>query len=318
MKASDWILGIDTSNYTTSVALVSASGDILANIKRPLPVAEGARGLRQSDALFSHVKNLPSAMEELRKVLAGKPLSAIGVSTRPRNAEGSYMPCFLAGVAAANSCAAVENVPLFFCSHQCGHLMAALSSAGRFDLLAGTFGAFHVSGGTTELLRVQAAEDGFLTELVGGSKDLHAGQVIDRIGVALGLHFPAGPALEALALQNTKKIPPYRIAADGCYVNLSGLENLAKKLYTDSGDRSLTAAFVFAYLGDALASMALSYRKAYGEGALLFAGGVMCNSILKARLASEFDAVFAPPLLSADNAVGVALLAARAFSKNSK
>ena len=312
----NYILGIDTSNYTTSVGLVTTDGEVVANIKRPLPVGEGARGLRQADALFAHTKNLPSAMEELHAVLAGRSIAAIGVSSRPRNVDGSYMPCFLAGVAAANSCAAVSHAPLYTFSHQCGHVMAAVHSSGREDLLDGTpFGAFHVSGGTTELLRVRAVENGFSSEILGGTKDLNAGQIIDRIGVALGLKFPCGPELEKLALQNTNKVPRRKPSLDGCYANLSGLENMALRLYQETRDTCLVAAFVLEHIGQALLGMAKAYIAVYGEQPIIFAGGVMCNSLIRRILSAELDAAYAEPLLSADNAVGIALLAARRYTQ---
>ena len=150
------ILGIDTSNYTTSAALIYDDGELIANIKRPLLVNEGERGLRQSEAVFSHIKNFPSVMDEVRAVLAGRIPSAVGVSARPRNIDGSYMPCFLSGVAVAEGISASLGIPLYKFSHQCGHVMAALYSAGSEELMADRFAAFHVSGGTTELLIVKA------------------------------------------------------------------------------------------------------------------------------------------------------------------
>lgn len=304
-------LGIDTSNYTTSAALVTASGEIVANVKEPLPVAEGARGLRQSDALFAHVKNMPSVMERINALRADGEVVAVGVSTRPRNLEGSYMPCFLAGEASATAVSAAVGIPLYRFSHQCGHMMAALRSSGRYDLLTRPFAAYHISGGTTELMLVSLDGDGFSAEHIGGTRDLNAGQVIDRIGVLLGLRFPCGPALEELALQNTEKIPRRRIAREGCFVNLSGLENMAADLYRKTGDSRLVAAFVFECLGNAIADMTAACLEEHGEMPVLFAGGVMSNGILKKRLASCCDAAFSEPALSADNAVGIALLAAR-------
>lgn len=315
----NYILGIDTSNYTTSVGLVDLSGAVVANIKRPLPVREGERGLRQSDALFAHVKNLPSAMQELREVIGEGRLLAVGVSSRPRNLDGSYMPCFLAGVAAAESVAATAGIPLYTFSHQCGHVMAALLSCENTDLQsAPAFGAFHVSGGTTEVLSVRVAENGFLADHVGGTKDLNAGQIIDRVGVALGLTFPCGPALEKLALTYEGKVPKRKPCLDGCFVNLSGLENMALDLYRKTNDRAQVAAFVLHHLADALCGMARAYTEAHGEGTILFAGGVMCNSIIRKKLLAETDAAFATPLLSADNAVGIAALAAKAYRKEMK
>ncbi len=310
------IVGIDTSNYTTSVACVTADGEILANIKYPLPVTEGERGLRQSDALFAHTKNLPLAMADLTDVLRGNTVAAIGVSARPRNQAGSYMPCFLSGCAAAASMAAVLHVPVYEYSHQCGHMMAALCSSGRSDLLGKTFGAFHVSGGTTDLLRVRMEENGFLAEVVGGARDLHAGQLIDRIGVAMGLPFPCGNALEKLACRNTKKIPQRKISVEGCYANLSGFENMAMDLLRETQDACLTAAFVLDLIGRTLQAMAQAYLQAYGQMPLLFAGGVMCNSLLRQQLGGLWDAAFAEPALSCDNAVGTAELAARAYRRS--
>lgn len=309
------ILGIDTSNYTTSVAVMTVDGELLANIKRPLSVKDGERGLRQSDAVFSHIKNLPAVMREAGAFIKGRRIAAVSVSERPRNIDGSYMPCFLAGVSAAESVAAAAGAPVYRFSHQCGHIMAAVYSSGRFDLLDGEFAAFHISGGTTDLLRVTPAPSGFFAERTGGTKDLNAGQVIDRIGVAMGLKFPCGPALEALALANSQKIPKKKVSRDGLFVNLSGLENMAADLFSKTGDKNLTAAFVFDYLGNAISELSASYNELHAGTHFVYAGGVMCNSIIRSKLEKSFDCSFAEPAMSADNAVGIAYLGVREFSK---
>ena len=302
------ILGIDTSNYTTSLALIYDDGELIANVKRPLPVNEGERGLRQSEAVFAHIKNIPSAMQEVRGYLDGRTPAAIGVSEKPRNVDGSYMPCFLSGVAVAESISSSLDIPLYRFSHQCGHIMAALYSSDSEVLMDGRFAAFHVSGGTTELLLVSGDSHGFYAEKVGGTKDLNAGQIIDRIGVFLGMPFPAGPHLERAALAYNGKVPSKKIAVDGTYANLSGLENMARKIYEDSGDVGKTAAFVLEYIGNSIAAMCDNFVASYGDVPFVFAGGVMCNSIIKTKLKEKFDARFAEPMLSADNAVGVAEL----------
>ncbi len=319
MMSDKVILGIDTSNYTTSVALLGLDGRLIANLKRPLPVKPGERGLRQSDAVFAHTVNFPDIMKEAREYLDEKQIVAIGVSATPRNHECSYMPCFLTGVACAESIATALGAPVYRFSHQCGHIMAAVYSSGNFDLLNGDFGAFHISGGTTELVRVTPDVQGFQTRLLGGSADLNAGQVIDRIGVYLGMSFPAGPALEKEALKNTEKIPGKKISSNGMTVNLSGLENMAIKLYRDTGNVSLTAAFVFDYIGRSVAAMLDNYIENYGDSRVVCAGGVMCNSIIKNMLKSKYDVCFAEPAMSADNAVGIAVLTLRAYKseKNS-
>lgn len=311
-------VGIDTSNYTTSVAVVDEDLKIVANLKYPLPVRQGECGLRQSDAVFAHTKNLPIAFRDLAASLVGYRVEAVGVSAKPRNQDGSYMPCFLTGVAAAEGISAVAGLPCYRFSHQCGHMMAAALGASGARILSAPFGAFHVSGGTTELVRAHYVGDGFSCEVVGGSRDLHAGQVIDRIGVMLGLSFSAGPALERLAMSYTGVLHRHRVSLDGCYCHLSGLENLAKRCYSETGDPAAVAAFVFCYIGDSLAGMTEAYLSAYGDMPILYAGGVMSSAILQKRLTGNVDALFAPPALSADNAVGVAALTAyRAFGLSS-
>ena len=309
------ILGIDTSNYTTSVALLYSDGELIANIKRPLPVQPGDRGLRQSEAVFAHVKNIPSAMREVYECLDGRTPVAVGVSERPRKVDGSYMPCFLSGVAAAESISATLGIPLYRFSHQCGHIMAALYSSGSEELMQGRFAAFHVSGGTTELLLVDGDSHGFSARLVGGTKDLNAGQIIDRIGVSLDMPFPAGPHMERAALAFGGKIPSKKVSVEGTYANLSGLENMAQKLYAESGDVGKTAAFVFEYLGNSIVRMCEGLIEEHGEMPIVFAGGVMCNSIIRAKLEAKFNARFAEPMMSADNAVGIAELTRLAHTK---
>lgn len=304
-------IGIDTSNYTTSVAVADERGEIVANLKEPLPVKEGERGLRQSDAVFAHTKNLPLLLDRLRDSIKAMRPVAVCYSQKPRNAEDSYMPCFLSGAVAAHAIAAALDIPIYTCSHQEGHVMAALYSSGAEKLLSQKeFGAFHVSGGTTEVLYVTPCEATLHTHLLGGSADLHAGQAIDRIGVAMGLSFPCGPQLEVLAGENTKKLPRPRISVRDATCHLSGLENLALKLYAEEGDKSLTAAYVLRFISDTLFSMAKHVRTLYPALSLVFSGGVMSNRMIAAELTSKLghDVYFAAPAFSADNAAGVALL----------
>lgn len=308
-------VGIDTSNYTTSCAVCDESGAILANVRIPLPVKDGERGLRQSDAVFAHVRNLPSAMSELRSVLVGKTVVAVGVSERPRRAEDSYMPCFLAGISAAESFAASLNVPVFRFAHQEGHIMAALASAAVWDLLDRPFVAFHVSGGTTEILSVSSRAVGFDAEIIGGTADLHAGQAIDRVGVMMGLHFPCGREMERLAAENQKRIPPPRVSVAGTVCHFSGLENLATKLWNETHDPSLVSAYVMEFVAKTLERMTGSVDVRFPQIPIIYAGGVMSNRMVQSRLASRPNSYFAEPAFSADNAAGIALLCRRAYEK---
>lgn len=307
-------VGFDTSNYTTSAAVCDEEGKVIANIRMPLPVALGERGLRQSDAVFSHIKNLPSVCEELGRAIGDMKVLGIGVSTRPRSVEGSYMPCFLSGVTAANAFAAGVGAPIYEFSHQDGHVMAALYSSGRAECLLGkSFFALHLSGGTTELLLARPDKEApFSLELIGETEDISAGQLIDRVGVMMGLSFPCGRELEAIARgYNGRLMKPkitVRDKGDKLICNLSGAENIAAKLYKDSASRELAAATVFDHVEKTVSKMCDMALSKYGDMPILFAGGVMSNKLMRAEFQKKFDAAFAEPEFSADNASGIALL----------
>lgn len=305
-------VGFDTSNYTTSVSLASESGEILANIRVPLPVGEGERGLRQSDALFSHIRNLPEACRALKEALESRSVAAVGCSTRPRRAENSYMPCFRAGVAAAEAFAAGVGVRVLPFSHQEGHVMAALFSSGTMETLpAGEFAAFHVSGGTTEMLLVHPEKAGFTATILGGSADLHAGQAIDRVGVMMGLRFPCGKEIERLAKENTLPVPSPRVCVEKGQCHFSGLENLAQKLWAETGNAPLVSDFVLRFTAKTLVGMTAYLDQTHPGLPVVYSGGVMSNQYLQSVLSARKDTYFAAPEFSADNAAGIALLCRR-------
>ena len=314
------LLGIDTSNYTTSAALSQpvsgqASGGVLfRQEKKLLTVREGERGLRQSDAVFQHTVNLPGVLENLFSGLDFEPeIVGVGYSARPRDLDGSYMPCFLAGEASARGIAASLSVPVYRFSHQAGHLAAAAYSAGKPGFWKEPFLAFHVSGGTTDLLHVTPAETTFVIEQIGTSLDLNAGQCIDRTGVMLGLRFPCGPALEALAVKNTEKLPSPKICVKGCDCNLSGLENLTQSMKDAGCAPEKIAAFAFEFLKKTLGKMTENALLRYPGLPVLYAGGVMSNHLMRTYLSSLCDASFAEPSFSSDNAAGISLLACRSY-----
>ncbi len=312
----DCFVGFDTSNYTTSAAVCLLDGEVIANIKAPLPVKKGECGLRQSDAVFAHVKNLPAVSEQLCDVLVGKRVLAVGCSARPRDATDSYMPCFLSGVAAAHAFASPLNVPVYEFSHQNGHVMAAAYSSGAGeDLLKNPFFAFHVSGGTTEVLHVTPGDTGFSVTLVAETEDLNAGQAIDRIGVMMGLSFPCGREMEALAGENTKKLPRPRICVKNGNCNLSGLQNLAARLYEETHDARAVSAFTLSFIADTLAEMTRHLDTVAPTLPIVYAGGVMSNRYLQARLSERSNTFFADPLFSADNAAGISLLCRAQYLK---
>ena len=318
--SGDCYIGIDTSNYTTSFAVCDSNGRIVLNLRRLLEVREGERGLRQSDAVFAHTKNMPVLTESAKQLLSQFKITAIGCSSRPRDAENSYMPCFLVGKSTAYAMSAALGVPVYEFSHQNGHIAAALYSAGMLDPVIGSYAesgrefkpfcAFHVSGGTTELLRVLPGNNKKLldVQLIGGTNDLNAGQAIDRIGVAMGLKFPCGKQMELLSNEYSGDIPPIKVSVKGFSCDLSGLENKAKKLYNETKNMSLTSHYVFDFLSRTFVKITSNLLDMYPDSMIVYAGGVMSNKYLQKCLKERFDAYFAEPEFSADNASGTAQL----------
>ena len=297
-------LGIDTSNYTTSVAAFDGRDGV--NRSRLLDVAPGQLGLRQSDALFSHVKRLPVLMEQLFSSVFPGEIQAVAVSTRPRAVEGSYMPCFLAGVAVAKSLAAALGVPCHEVSHQQGHVAAALWSAGRMDLMDKPHLAWHLSGGTTELLSITPEGKNVRAEKIGGTSDISAGQIMDRTGKLLALPFPAGKALDQLS--QGVEVKPFRVKTQGLTFSLSGLENQVAAFYQRTNSPEETAAFAVSSVCDVVLRTTREAQKQYPGLEVVFSGGVASNVTL--RRVCGFG-VFAAPQFSTDNAMGVAVLAER-------
>ena len=300
--------GIDTSNYTTSVALFDSETHEVFMEKKLLPTKEGSLGLRQSDAVFSHVKQLGELVHSLMDGRAG-PFCAVGVSAFPRRAEGSYMPCFLVGEMAAQMLGAVNHVPVYQFSHQEGHLAAALYSAKKLSLLKGRFLAFHLSGGTTDALLVEPGRPFFSVTPVAKTLDLKAGQLVDRVGLMLGCKFPCGPELESLALQWEEpiQIKPTMKGADCC---LSGVENRCRALLDEGKPFAFIARYCLEAVQAALSAMTEALLHQYKNLPLLYAGGVMSNSLIRNAIEKKYGGFFAEPRFSSDNSAGVALLAA--------
>lgn len=299
-------LGMDTSNYTTSTALYDDAARAVTQQKRLLPVKSGQKGLRQSDAVYLHLKQLPELMETLFADVRGA-VAAVGVSVRPRDMEGSYMPCFEAGQAAARSVAAALHVPVYAFSHQAGHIAAALYSANKLDWLGKPFLAFHLSGGTTEAVLCRPGNGVPKMEVAASSLDLKAGQAVDRVGLMLGLPFPAGPALEALSHKSSRNFS-IRPSMKGCDCSLSGIENRCADMHARGDPDEDVARYCICAVKAALEGMTLALRERFPSLPLLYAGGVMSNSDIRAYFTERYDAVFARPGFSSDNAAGISVL----------
>ena len=308
------VLGLDTSNYTTSAAVFD--GERGRNQGRLLEVRPGELGLRQSDALFQHVKHLPEVVEALLGEEGLGTVQAVGASTRPRAVEGSYMPCFLAGASQGQVLSQVLGVPFYAFSHQQGHLAAAAWSAGRLDLLDRPFLAWHLSGGTTELLRVEPEEDGVAVraEILGGTSDISAGQLIDRTGVLLGLPFPAGKEVEKLSRQAQKR-EYYKVKVNDLTFSLSGMENKVRQMVQRGEEPAEIAWFAQETVCRVVQACTKAAMEQYPGLPVLCSGGVASNGRLKELLRQNCGALFAQPQFSTDNAMGTAILTWRALER---
>ncbi len=302
-------LGIDTSNYTTSVAAVD--GDKVHSVRKILDVKEGERGIRQSDGVFQHMKLLPSLYRELAQTIDLSHAAAIGVSVRPRNAAGSYMPVFLAGSGYAQVISDTLKIPLFEFSHQDGHIMAGIFSSGGYELLNDEFISVHLSGGTTEILKTIYKNCRFENEIIGGTRDISAGQYIDRIGVRLKMRFPAGKHMEKAAM-STEKYIRLPVNTDGTYINFSGAETKASRM-ADECDVNELAKGVLLSASEAIIRAVNCALEKYGLCRVLAVGGVASNSLLRQLMKEKINGTvyFADKEYSTDNAAGIAVLTKR-------
>lgn len=314
MSSKDLFLGLDTSNYTTSVAIADINGEIILNERKLLEVPMGEKGLRQSDALWQHWNRLPEMTEKVLKTY-GSRIAGIGASEKPRPAEGSYMPVFTAGTAAAKLISASLNVPLVMTSHQNGHFEAAAWKR-NIDFNEPAI-CCHLSGGTLELIYINKEE----YKIIGGTKDISYGQLIDRIGVLLGMSFPAGKYVDSLALEYQKaanasadprkglKNPVCKAFIDKTYLNLSGLENQLKSAVLEH-DKAEVCWAAMDRIGESLVTIIERAKSEFNTEQVLICGGVACSSFIR-NYCSNKNYIFGDPSMCSDNAAGVALIARR-------
>ena len=301
------VIGIDTSNYTTSIAFFDGTEG--ENCSKLLPVKPGELGLRQSDAVFAHIKSLPELSGRLFSHIGKSPITAVGVSTRPRAVEGSYMPCFLVGLSHATLLSNALHVPLVEVSHQQGHVAASLWSAGHLELMDEPHLAWHLSGGTTELLLVEPEGKLVKCTKIGGTTDISAGQLIDRTGQLLGLPFPSGKHLDALSREAAGK-DFFRVKCTDMTFSFSGMQNKVQQYYEANGDPAETAAYALRCVAYGVFHATQQALKAYPGLPVVFSGGVASNSLLR-QVLEPLNPIFAQPQYSTDNAMGVAVLASR-------
>lgn len=310
MSPCDAFVGIDTSAYTTSVAVVSG-GRILSDRRRMLTVPKGARGLRQSDAVFAHIRNFPGLFSQLGDFR----IRAVAYSEKPCPADGSYMPVFCVGASHAAAVAAAANAPLHALTHQHGHIYACFFGN---EIADGDHGAFHVSGGTLELLQI-GVKNGIVTRLLplGGSRDITCGQLIDRVGVAAGLDFPAGAQMETIYRPGADSLS---VHVEGLFANLSGAETQAQRRLQNGEDPASVCSAAIDCAAETVVRLLVNAAGVAGLKSFLFTGGVICNTIIRDKIENlcakmRLSHAFAQKHLCSDNACGLAFAAERLHKK---
>ena len=301
------VIGIDTSNYTTSIAFFDGEGGV--NCSKLLPVKQGELGLRQSDAVFAHIKSLPELSGRLFSHVQPGEITAVGVSTRPRAVEGSYMPCFMVGYSHAKMLSELLKVPLCEVSHQQGHVAASLWSADCLELMDQPHLAWHLSGGTTELLLVEPDGKNVKCTKIGGTTDISAGQLIDRTGQLLELPFPSGKHIDALS-REAAMTETFKVKCANMAFSLSGVQNKVQQFHEKHGSPAETAAYALRCIAKAVYLASEQALQAYPGLRIVFSGGVASNSMLREVIA-PLNPIFSEPQYSTDNAMGVAVLAHR-------
>lgn len=314
-KMNKYYMGIDTSAYTTSVAVVNEFGEVVFDKRAVLKVKLGERGLRQQEAVFQHIVNLPEIFDSLCKKIDTTKIKTVSASVKPRNVEKSYMPVFRVAQGQAFIISKILNAEYKEFSHQDGHIAAGI--LGSRLKITKPFLAFHISGGTTELLYVEEDTKNYNIKLIGGTKDISAGQLIDRIGVKLGFNFPCGNEMDFVSKSGSiinKKLP---INTDGTWINFSGAETFFYKLveerYYTSNDISNS---LFNCIANAIVNIVIQAIKMYDIHDILFIGGVASNSIIREVLEEKIvkaqigNVYFPNPIYCSDNAIGIAFLGA--------
>ncbi len=314
-------VGIDTSNYTTSVCAIDENGNVLHEARQVLTVPLGKRGLQQSQALYQHVTTLPTMLDDLRNAVSSRSIVRVASSTRPRSREGSFMPVFQAGILTGHALAVASEQSMIETTHQAGHIAAGVATAAMPDRMEQPFAVIHLSGGTTDVLIAHSNMRDFgVKEWVSG-QDLHVGQMVDRIGVQLGFSFPAGKQLEQLARQVDQdlEIPVIPSSVQRGVPSFSGPLTHAGKLIEAGVNPMLVASGVFRCIANTVEKMIRHMYDQTGIRQILLVGGVASSVLLKERLLSRFDGApqqlyFCDSHYASDNALGVALIAKNAWN----
>lgn len=306
MKNKSYHIGIDTSAYTTSIAIIDSDFNVVKNLKYMLKVENGKKGLRQQEAVFQHIMNLSKYIEEAFLDIDKSLIATISCSNKPRNSENSYMPVFLVSELIAKTMGSMLDITPFYFSHQEGHLGVVVDYLEEMKIEQ--FIGLHFSGGTSEILKIKMKNFKFDIEIIGGTLDISFGKFIDRVGVALGFDFPAGKYIESLNVNNQTTLKQPISVKEGWF-NLSGAETyLLKEI--DRGIAKEEIACATEQIMEKTLLRALENLVTDTKSYIVFTGGVASNTRLRNSLVAKYGnyAIIPEKSLCTDNAVGLAKL----------
>ena len=306
------VLGIESSCDETGAALISDKDDLLADaLYSQIDMHRAYGGVVPELASRDHIRRAVALVDEVL-VKAGKTrgdIDADAVTEGPGLAGA-----LLAGAGVAHAIGWALDVPVLGVHHLEGHLLAARLSdpAPEFPFLA-----LLVSGGHTQIMKVEKFGS---YELLGQTLDDAAGEAFDKTAQLLGLPYPGGPAVSALAEEGEPgaiELARPMIHAPNLDMSFSGLKTsvlTAVQSAPDAGDevfrRNLARGFVDA-LVDVLAAKLVRAMKQTGLRNVVVAGGVSANRQLRQRLTAEVrrlrGTIFYPPMrLCTDNGAMIA------------
>ncbi|OJG45146.1 O-sialoglycoprotein endopeptidase [Enterococcus hermanniensis] len=302
------ILAIESSCDETSVAVIENGEKILSNIvASQIKSHKRFGGVVPEVASRHHVEQITFCIEEAltEANVCVEDLTAVAVTYGP-----GLVGALLIGLSAAKAFAWANNLPLLPINHMAGHIYAArLVQPLEFPLMA-----LLVSGGHTEL--VYMAENGSF-EIIGETRDDAAGEAYDKVGRVLGLNYPSGKEIDALAHegQDTYNFPRAMIKEDNFDFSFSGLKSAFINLTHNAEqrdeqlDRNDLAASFQASVVEVLVTKTIKACKAYPVKQLIVAGGVAANKGLREAMATAIEnelpemTLIVPPLrLCGDNA----------------
>jgi N6-L-threonylcarbamoyladenine synthase len=310
------ILGIETSCDETSVAVVKNGREIMSNIiSSQIDVHQKFGGVVPELASRKHLENVVPVIDQalLEAGIGLGDIHGIGVTYGP-----GLVGALLVGVSSAKAIAYAKNIPLIGVHHIESHIYANFL---EHEQLQFPFVCLIVSGGHTTLVCVR---DHGKYEMLGQTRDDAAGEAFDKVDRIMGLGYPGGPQIDALARQGNAEaiaLPRAFRNEDSFEFSFSGLKSAVinyihnKKQRGEEIDQAdLAASFQYTVV-DTLATKAVHAAQRLGIRQIALAGGVAANSGLRNTLmeragSSGCEVLYPNPVLCTDNA---AMVACRAY-----